>query len=291
MPVQLTIDLEVRPPIDADALWDYWAARVIAGVEEWQPHRYRRAVALPGGPAVLTLERDGQTLRGAARLSDAGDAPRAESLLRQSVDAGMDPEAVRRDLGEHPWLGPVVRSRPGLRAPRHPGGFEVALRAILAQQVSLRAARTHTARLVAAVGTPLPEPVGSLTHVFPSPQQVLGLQAADGGVLAMPATRRRAVFALAGAVADGLDLDGGLSPTQAEAELLALPGIGRWTTQYVRMRALGDPDAFCGTDLVLRRTAERLGGGPLDPTGAEFAPWRTYAAHHLWREAQLARRG
>ena len=96
------------------------------------------------------------------------------------------------------------------------------------------------------------------------------------------------MLALADAVAGGFDLDRG-DPAEVGRSLLALPGIGPWTEQYVRMRALDDPDAFCGSDLVLRRTAERLGGGRLDPTGAEFAPWRTYAAHHLWRAAQLAR--
>src|SRR5699024_3681214 len=149
------------------------------------------------------------------------------------------------------------------------------------------AARTVTARLVQAVGTELGEPVGSLTHLFPTPVQVLSV-ADDGAALAMPAARRRAVLALADAAAGGLDLDRG-DPAEVGRSLLALPGIGPWTEQYVRMRALDDPDAFCGSDLVLRRTAQRLGGGPLDPVGAEFAPWRTYAAHHLWRAAQLAR--
>ena len=281
------LDITYTQPLDADALWDYWAARVVAGVEEAGEAVYRRAVLLPGGPAVLRFERTGAELRAEALLTDPADSEAAREVALRTVDAGVDPAAVLEHLGGHPWLGDLVRTRPGLRAPGHPGGFEVALRAVIAQQVSLRAARTVTARLVRAAGTALAEPVGSITHLFPTPVQVLTL-ADDGAALAMPTSRRRAVLALADAVAGGFDLDRG-DPAEVGRSLLALPGIGPWTEQYVRMRALGDADAFCGTDLVLRRTAERLGGGPLDPTGAEFAPWRTYAAHHLWRAAQLHR--
>lgn len=283
------VDLDVvyRPPLDVEALWDYLAARVVAGVEECEAATYRRALHLPGGPGVLVLQRSGGQLRAGAVLWDPADAGAAREVARRTIDAGADPAVVVAGLGGHPWLGELVRARPGLRAPRHPGTFEVALRAVLAQQVSLRAARTLTARVVQKVGTPLPAPVGSVTHLFPTPVQVLSL-ADDGAALAMPASRRRAVLALAAAADDGLD--GVRDPDEVEQALLALPGIGPWTAQYVRMRALDDPDAFCGTDLVLRRTAERLSGEPLDPRGAEFAPWRTYAAHHLWRAAQLARR-
>src|SRR5699024_3179312 len=154
----------------------------------------------------------------------------------------------------------------------------------------VRAARTHTARLVHAVGTPLAQPVGSITHTFPTPGQVLDLTQDQGEVLAMPAGRR-AVLGVAQAAAEGLDLEDGRSPEAAGRALCALPGIGPWTAQYVRMRALGDPDGFCGSDLVLRRTAERLSGLPLEATGAPFRPWRTYAAHHLWRAARLHRAG
>ena len=284
-PVEL--DVAYRPPLDLDALWDYWHARAISGVESCAGQVYQRAVQLPGGPAVLRLERAGSALRAGALLTDPADAAAAQALLERTIDAGADPAQVAEHLGAHPWLGALVHARPGLRAPRHPGGFEVALRAIIAQQVSLRAARTVTARLVRAAGTVLADPVGSITHLFPTPVQVLSI-ADDGAALAMPKARRRAVLALADAAARGLDLDRG-EPAQVGAALLALPGIGPWTEQYVRMRALDDPDAFCGSDLVLRRTAERLSGEPLEATGAEFAPWRTYAAHHLWRAAQLAR--
>lgn len=286
---RVSFDLDYTPPIDADALWDYLTDRVIAGVEEARADRYRRAVHLPGGPGVLELRRDDDRISAAALLHSRADADTARRLLQRTVDADLAPRRVLDVLGAHPWLGPLVRSRPGLRAPTHPGWFEVTMRAVLAQQVSLRAARTHTARLVSAVGSPLPDGPETITHLFPTPEQVLTLADDDGTVLAMPAGRRRAVLCLARAAAEGLDLDDGRSADEAGRALQALPGIGPWTAQYVRMRALGDPDGFCGSDLVLRRTAARLGGGPLDPAGEEFRPWRTYAAHHLWREASLHR--
>lgn|SRR5699024_6130461 len=286
------LDLHYTSPIDTSALWDYWHDRTIAGVEEWQEHTYRRAVHLPGGPGIISVHRRGESLNGhalsgEALLADVADTLAARTMLHRTIDASMSPNAVCEGLGEHPWLGELVRTRPGLRAPQHPGWFEVTLRAVLAQQVSLRAARTHTARLVRAVGTPLAQPVGSITHTFPTAGQVLDLAQDQGEVLAMPAGRRRAVLGVARAAAEGLDLEDGRSPEAAGRTLCALPGIGPWTAQYVRMRALGDPDGFCGSDLVLRRTAERLSGRPLEATGAQFRPWRTYAAHHLWRAARL----
>ncbi|UFU03525.1 hypothetical protein LQF12_02630 [Ruania suaedae] len=291
-----TIELPTASPFDGEALWAYLAARTVAGVEDIDGARYRRAVHLAHGPGVLELRRPEPeatapgVLRATVRLSVPADRAQAESIVRRTADLDRDPTDVLEGLGAHPWLGPLVRARPGLRAPQHPGGFEVAVRAVLAQQVSLTAARTHAARLVTATGTRLPTPVGTVTHVFPTPAQVAALgtdDTAQESVLAMPAGRRRAVLALSRAVLEGMDLDGGISADEAEAALLAVPGIGPWTAQYVRMRAFGDPDAYCGTDLVLRRTAVGLSGAPADPRGTEFAPWRTYAAHHLWRHAQL----
>src|SRR5699024_3448943 len=161
-PMRALVDLDVAytTPLDAEALWDYLAARVIAGVEECDPLTYRRAVHLPGGPGVLVLRRSGDQVRAGAVLSAAADAGAARELALRTIDAAADPAAVLDGLGAHPWLGELVRTRPGLRAPHHPGTFEIALRAVLAQQVSLRAARTVTARVVQAAGTSLPAPVG-----------------------------------------------------------------------------------------------------------------------------------
>src|SRR5699024_2648296 len=141
------LDLHYTSPIDTSALWDYWHDRTIAGVEEWQEHTYRRAVHLPGGPGIISVHRRGESLNGhalsgEALLADVADTLAARTMLHRTIDASMSPNAVCEGLGEHPWLGELVRTRPGLRAPQHPGWFEVTLRAVLAQQVSLRAART-----------------------------------------------------------------------------------------------------------------------------------------------------
>ena len=282
-------NLPFRPPLDVGALLAYLRARLVLGVEEIVDGTYRRTLDLEHGPAVLSLSAPdgGAHLLADLTLSDVRDADAAVATARRIANLDIDPAAVVAGLGPHPWLGPLVRMRPGLRAPGQAGGFEVVVRAVLGQQVSLTAACTHTSRLTASIGTPLPTPDGGLTHLFPTAAQLVHVREDDGETLAMPAGRRRALIGVARAVLGGLDLDGGLEPDEVERRLLRLPGIGPWTAQYVRMRALADPDAFCGTDLVLRRTAERLGGGPLDPSGREFAPWRTYAAHHLWRHAQL----
>ncbi|TDE97212.1 DNA-3-methyladenine glycosylase 2 family protein [Occultella glacieicola] len=284
-----TVRVPFTPPLDADALWDYLAARIIGGIEEIDAHTYRRTLSLRHGPGVIAIARPraGESSLAVAVTAAPADLQAAADAAGRIADVGADPAVILAGLGEHPWLGPLVRERPGVRAPGQAGGFEVAVRAVLGQQVSLAAAGTHTSRLARAIGTPLAEPDGALTHLFPTAAQLARVDPDDGGTLAMPAGRRRALIALARAADDGLDLDGGLDPDEAERRLLALPGIGPWTTQYVRMRALGDPDAYCGTDLVLRRAAERLAGGPVDPAGAAFAPWRTYAAHHLWRQAHL----
>ena len=156
-------------------------------------------------------------------------------------------------------------------------GGELAIRAVLGQQVSLAAARTLAARMVAAVGEPLPEPVGTLTHAWPVPGAVVE----HAPSLAMPRARQRAVAALAGALADGLRLEPGID---VRAELLALPGIGPWTAEYVAMRALGDPDAWLPTDLGVRHGLARLGAGP--EAAEAWRPFRAHAVVYLWAAAQ-----
>jgi AraC family transcriptional regulator of adaptative response / DNA-3-methyladenine glycosylase II len=152
-------------------------------------------------------------------------------------------------------------------------GAELAVRAVLGQQVSLRAAATLAGRLVAAVGEPLAAPVGGVTHLFPAPAAIAGLDPAD---LPMPRARARTLLGLAGALADGLDL----------REVGTLPGIGPWTAGYIALRALGDRDVFLAGDLGVRRALERLGADPRPRAAAALAerwrPYRSYAMHHLW---------
>jgi len=230
---------------------------------------YRRTVRLAHGPAVVTL-RDGVVASDGVVIADPRD--RGAAALAASRLAGADPSAADADLAGDGWLGPLVAARPGLRMPGTVDGGELAIRAVLGQQVSLAAARTLAARLVAEAGEPLPEPVGGLTHLWPAPEAIA--EAAPG--MAMPHSRRRTVAAVAGALAAGLRLEPGGS---VEA-LLELPGIGPWTASYVAMRALGDPDAWLPTDLGVRHGLARIGAPP--EAAEAWRPHRTHAVRHLW---------
>ncbi len=184
--------------------------------------------------------------------------------------------AADAQLARDPILGPLVAARPGLRVPGTVDGGELAIRAVLGQQVSLAAARTLAARLVAAAGEPLPEPDGTLTHAWPVPQAIVEIAPS----LPMPRARQRAVAAMAGALADGLVLRPGVDLAETRARLLDLPGIGPWTAEYVAMRALGDPDAWMPTDLGVRHGLERLGAGV--EAAEAWRPYRAHAIMHLW---------
>jgi AraC family transcriptional regulator, regulatory protein of adaptative response / DNA-3-methyladenine glycosylase II len=233
----------------------FFAARAVTGVEEIVDGEYRRTL------------RDGSVLR------SGGDS----QLVRRLADADSDLLAVDEVLGADPLVAPLVEAAPGRRVPGHLDGFELAVRAILGQQVSVAAARTNAGRLVERYGKPLASPEGTLTHLWPTPS---ALRDAD---IPGPRTRGAAIRALAAAVDDGeLDLSHGADP----APLLELPGVGPWTASYVAMRALGDRDAFLPTDLGVRRGLEAL-GVPGDPRSAEryaerWRPFRSYAVQHLW---------
>jgi AraC family transcriptional regulator of adaptative response / DNA-3-methyladenine glycosylase II len=187
-------------------------------------------------------------------------------------------EALQSD----PRLAAVVAKAPGQRIPRTVDESELALRVVIGQQVSIKAACTHVGRLVAGYGTTLSDEAGGLTHVFPDISDLAGL---DPSHLAMPASRKRTITALVAAIADGeLVLDPGCDWERARAQLLALPGVGPWTTEVIAMRGLGDPDAFPATDLGVRAAAALLdlGQDELVEHSTTWRPWRAYATQHLW---------
>ncbi|HEY5319112.1 MAG TPA: AlkA N-terminal domain-containing protein, partial [Solirubrobacteraceae bacterium] len=243
-PTALT--LRYRPPLDAEELIAFLGRRAVAGVEEvLDGGRYRRSVRLPGGPGVIELAPGPGFVRARFWLHDERDLAAAVQRSRALLDLEHDPRPVAAALGADPVLGGLVTAAPGRRVPGHVDGAELALRAVLGQQVSVAAETTLAARLVAAYGEPLDRPVGSVTHLFPTSAAI---RDADAGALAMPAARRRAVLGLVGALARGeLNLDPGADRATAERALLALAGIGPWTVAYIAMRALGDPDAFLPT--------------------------------------------
>ena len=275
----IALRLPARAPLDADGLLDFFAARAIAGIDEVDGDVYRRSLPLPHGPGVVELTLDGSPVVGARfRLHDLRDLGTAAQRCRALLDLDADPVAVGDALGADRVIGPLVQARPGLRVPGTVDGFELALRAVLGQQVSLKGAATLAARLVRTHGEPLPAAVGGVTHVFPTAAALAEL---DPETVAMPRARGRAVAALARAVAGGeLVLGPGADADDARETLLALPGIGPWTVEYVALRALRDPDAFVFGDLGLRAALAKLGA---DESAAEaWHPYRAYAAQHLW---------
>jgi AraC family transcriptional regulator of adaptative response / DNA-3-methyladenine glycosylase II len=269
-----------RAPYDAAGVFDFLAARTVPGVEEMAGppgvRTYRRTLRLPNGHGVAEVDeprgsRQTHWLDCRLRLSDLRDLTTAVQRMRALFDLDADPGAIAERLGADPWLGPLVAARPGLRSPGSPDPHEHALRAVLGRQVTLEAARTLAGRLTAALGQPLPEPSGGLTHLFPGPASVA---AAELDVLGMPDARSRALRGLAEALADAtVSLDPGTDRDDAARALLALPGIGPWTVGSIRMRALGDPDVLlpwdAGVPQGLLSLRPPTGPGP-DFPGSDF---------------------
>jgi AraC family transcriptional regulator, regulatory protein of adaptative response / DNA-3-methyladenine glycosylase II len=249
-----------RTPLAWPLLLDWLAARAIPGVEAVEADTYRR-VADDGRIVEAAPAAGGLLVRGAAELG----------RLRRVFDLDHDPAALATAVGGDPVLGPRLARAPGIRVPGAWSGFELAVRAVLGQQISVAGARRTAEKLVLALGAPAQAAAPGLTHRFPTPEAV-----AAGPLPGMPSARERALRSLAGAVAGGLRLDPPLDREATRAALLALPGIGPWTAEYVAMRALRDPDAWPGGDLWLRRAA--AGADP-----AAWRPWRSYAAMLLWQ--------
>jgi AraC family transcriptional regulator of adaptative response / DNA-3-methyladenine glycosylase II len=249
---------------------EFLAARAVPGVEDASSGAFLRTMRLAHGPAVIGL-RD-------VLVADPRDREAAERAVRRL--AGADPAAADAHLAADPLLGPLIALRPALRMPGTVDGGELAVRAVLGQQISVAAARTLAGRLVAAAGERLPEPHGALTHLWPRPEAI----AEVAGRMPMPRSRRRTLAALAEALAGGLRLEPG---EDARAALLELPGIGPWTAEYIAMRALGDPDAWLPTDLGVRHGLARLGAG--EEAAEAWRPFRAHAVRHLWASAPAAR--
>jgi AraC family transcriptional regulator of adaptative response / DNA-3-methyladenine glycosylase II len=273
------LDLPYVEPLDWGALLGFLGTRAIPGVEEVIGETYRRIVRSAGRALVVQAAPSGP---GRIRLSGEG----CKALVvaaRRAFDLDANPSAIAGDLAADALLAPLVETRPGLRLPGAWDGFEIAVRAVLGQQVSVAAARTLAGRLVSRFGEPVSAPTGSLTHAFPAPE---ALAVAPVEEIGLPGTRAATIRALASAVTSGaVDLSE-RDPARLAAALQALPGVGPWTASYVCMRALGDPDAFPAADLGV---LQALSGGARRPTAraAEersrpWRPWRAYAVMHLW---------
>jgi AraC family transcriptional regulator of adaptative response / DNA-3-methyladenine glycosylase II len=246
--------LRGRAPFDGAALLAFLSYRAVPGVEEVSP--YRRSLRLAHGAAVATLSPADGGMHVELDLDDARDEDEAVAQLAALLDLDAPSDAITEVLGRDPVLG----FSPGLRVPGGEG-YEIAVRAVLTQQISVRAACTHAGRLVAAAGEPLLRPRGTITHLFPTAEAIA---AAPDAVFAMPARRRDTLRSLSGAPLD---------------DLISLPGIGPWTQAYVAMRALRDRDAWLPTDLGVRHALTALGH---DGDADAWRPYRAYAVVHLW---------
>jgi AraC family transcriptional regulator, regulatory protein of adaptative response / DNA-3-methyladenine glycosylase II len=280
----IALELPLRPPFEGAGLVEFLARRAVPGVEEVAGGVYRRSVDLPRGAGIVELAPASESMGASYWLSDQRDLDAAVEGSRALFDLDVDPRVVVDALGGDEVIGPLVAAAPGRRVPGHVDAHELAVRAVLGQQVSLAGARTLTARLVEAYGEPLARPIGAVTHLFPS---AAALAEADPATFPMPAARQRALRGLTEALAAGrLALDPGGDRSVARERLLALPGIGPWTVEYIAMRALRDRDAFLATDLGLRHALRRLGLDERPAAALRLAerwrPYRAYAQHHLW---------
>ncbi len=286
----VTVRLAVRTPFAGTPLLDFLATRAIPGVETAGVGWYARTLALPHGTGTVRLDvpdvvEPGQTafVRATLTLEDLRDTTSATERARRLLDADCDPLAVADAFAGDPIVGPLARRHPGLRVPGHVDGNELAVRAVLGQQVSVAGARTAAARLTERYGRLIGQPTDGLTHLFPD---VGTLAALDPAELPMPASRGRALVALCAALADGsLALDRGPDRDDVRARLLEIPGIGPWTADYIALRALGHPDVFLPTDLGTRHALAALGqdSALAGDLSERWRPWRSYAQMHLWQ--------
>jgi AraC family transcriptional regulator of adaptative response / DNA-3-methyladenine glycosylase II len=279
--------LSYRAPCDVDGLVRFFEARAVPGVEAVADGVYHRSLRLEHGSGVVALragdDAGDDNVEARLWLQDRGDLEPAVAACRRLLDLDTDPAPIVDALGADELIGAIVRAAPGRRVPGVVEPNELAVRAVLGQQVSLAGAATLAARLVHAYGEPLEHPVGAITHLFPSAATLAKL---DPERLAMPGSRRRALIGLAEALASRrVVLDGSMASDEVQQRLLALPGIGPWTVAYIAMRALGDPDAFMPTDLGVRHALEQLGrdGSPVGAirVAEGWRPYRAYAMQHL----------
>lgn len=285
----LSVRLAYRPPYDWDAMLSFLGARAIPGVEIVSGECYSRTIAIGQNCGVISVAPSTKNrIEVRVRFPDMAVLPQIIARVRRVFDLAADPDTIAAHLSLDPVLAPLVAARPGLRLPGAWDGFELAVRAIFGQQITVPAATKLLGKLVLAFGDPLPAAIregDGLSHLFPSAARVAR---ANLATLGMPNARAMAVTALARAIsADPAIFSRGASLEDAIVKLRSLPGIGEWTAQYIAMRELREPDAFPAADIgLLRAMADGDGRRPspseLLSRGERWRPWRAYAALHLW---------
>ncbi len=296
----LHLRLPARRPFEPTPLVRFLSERRLDTLETIEGSNYRRSIRLAHGYGILSLEPSKDTAVGPAylhlqlQLSDLRDLNMAVDRCRQLLDLDADPVAIYDALHNQDALGPLVRKNPGLRVPGAVDGFELAVRAIIGQQVSVEGARTVASRLVHAAGEELPQTDDTITHLFPTPSALLKLATAQPESFAMPTRRRQTLVRLTECVLnDTLVLDTGVDPVELRQTLQSIPGIGPWTSEYIAMRVLRDPDAFMATDLAIARAMVTLGLATstkeISAVSNRWRPWRSYAMAHLWSLPRVSR--
>jgi AraC family transcriptional regulator of adaptative response / DNA-3-methyladenine glycosylase II len=281
---EILLKLSYRPPFDWNELCGFLVPRVTPGVESVESGVYRRTIHIDGKSGIVDVRSTDKANHLELRVDfpDAAHLFRIAEQVRRIFDLDADPVEISSHLRRDALLAPLVRSRPGTRVPGAWDGFELTVRAILGQQVSVKGATTLAGRMVQRYGEPLPEPVHGLSHLFPRAERLLRI---DPSRIGVPRARGAAIKGLARAVLNG-EVDFEATPEEGIRQLKSLRGVGDWTAQYVAMRAFRDPDGFPASDLALLRS---LGDGTgvkvreLLERAEGWRPWRAYAAMHLWR--------
>jgi len=283
---EFSLLLRYQPPYDWPMMLQFLEQRAITGLEIVQNGRYFRTISVDGVQGSLSIERaPGNALRAGIRVSKLSIVPSVIARVRRVFDLAADPVAIARHLSQDPVLAPLVKKRPGLRVPGAWDGFELAIRAVLGQQITVGAAVRLATRLVQSYGEPLAIPVAGLSHCFPSPEV---LARANLATLGMPKSRAATLSAVALACLQNPEIfanDCGLS--EAVQRLRAIRGVGEWTAQYIALRQLREPDAFPASDVgVLRALSDERGIRPkadeVLARAERWRPFRAYAAQHLW---------
>ncbi len=283
---KISLLLRYQPPYDWPGVLEFLRRRAIPGIERVADGSYSRTIQLGGRQGIVSVQpAEANSLRASIRFPRLSALPVIIARLRRVFDLAADPVSISAHLAKDPALAPLVAKRPGLRVPGAWDGFELAIRAVLGQQITVPAAIRLAGRLVAAHGAPLGVPDRDLTHVFPLAG---ALATADLTSLGMPRSRAATLSAVAAAVvADPGIFSAARGLDEAVERLRAIPGIGEWTAHYIALRQLREPDAFPAADVGLVRAFAELEGRrrsarELADRAERWRPWRAYAAQHLW---------
>ncbi len=283
-----TLRMSYRPPFDWSGLLDFLRVRALSGVEYVTAESYSRTVRI--GPNTgwvrLTHAPDTNSLLAEVSHSLMPALPALLGRLRNVFDLTARPDVIGAQLERDPALASAVARNPGMRVPGAFDGFELALRAILGQQISVKAATTLAGRFVQALGDPISTPIARLTHTTPLASRVAATPVANIASLGIVRSRAQSIVMIADEIGSGrVALDAGADAITTMAQLVAIPGIGRWTAQYIAMRALRWPDAFPKEDVALRKRLGGVSASRAEEMSQTWRPWRSYATLHLWNSA------